>query len=94
LSFHHLDPTGKDFGVGGAHCRAWATIKAELDKCVCLCKNCHEEVEDALDWRPQHPILLRLQTAVAAWKPVDVEFTRANWREYHPALMSKLTDAA
>ena len=90
LSFHHLDPTQKEFGVGGAHCRAWSKIKAELDKCVLLCKNCHEEVEDALEWRPQDPILTRLNQLAAAFKPTDCDFTREGWEQYHPALISFL----
>ncbi len=93
LSFHHLDPTQKQFGVAGAHCRAWSKIKAELNKCVCLCKNCHEEVEDALEWRPQDPILLKLQSLASEFKPTEVEFTRADWDEYHPAIVSLLKPA-
>lgn len=46
LQFHHLDPSQKDFGLGGHHGRSWKSIKAELDKCVCLCANCHSEVHD------------------------------------------------
>ena len=40
--FHHLDPTTKDFSIGGdGHTRSWDEIKSELDKCVMLCSNCH-----------------------------------------------------
>lgn len=44
LDFHHLDPSQKDFSIAGSHNRSWEKIKAELDKCICLCKNCHAEV--------------------------------------------------
>lgn len=41
--FHHLDPTNKKVSkagnVVGSQC--WAKLKAELDKCVILCANCH-----------------------------------------------------
>lgn len=49
LQFHHLDPTQKDFGISeiGTN-RSWETIKTELDKCVCLCGNCHTEVHAGL----------------------------------------------
>lgn len=47
LTFHHLDPEQKDFSLGGK-CLAWETIKAELDKCVLLCGNCHDEVHDGM----------------------------------------------
>lgn len=46
LHFHHLDPSEKDFGLGGHHGKSWESIKLELDKCVCLCANCHSETHD------------------------------------------------
>lgn len=50
LAFHHLDPSQKDFGIGGnGETRAWDTIKKELDKCVLLCANCHAEEHEKLD---------------------------------------------
>lgn len=39
--FHHLDPTKKDIVPSGALRRRFETAKAELDKCVLLCANCH-----------------------------------------------------
>jgi len=45
LEFHHLDPAEKDFQVA-----MWprkimcGVLKAELDKCVLLCANCHRMV--------------------------------------------------
>ena len=44
LEFHHLDPTQKDFAIG-KKCNTNLTdsVKAELDKCVLLCANCHRE---------------------------------------------------
>jgi hypothetical protein len=45
LHFHHLDPKEKNFGIGEkGHTRIWEEVKKELDKCVCLCSNCHSEV--------------------------------------------------
>jgi hypothetical protein len=43
FDFHHLEPNEKDFGIGSGNTYAWDTIKAELDKCVMLCANCHRE---------------------------------------------------
>lgn len=48
LGFHHLDPSKKDFGIGGAHSRSWAVIQAELDKCILVCSNCHDEIHDGM----------------------------------------------
>lgn len=50
LTFHHVDPTQKDFGIGGdGSTRSWERTKAELDKCVLLCANCHAEEHERLD---------------------------------------------
>jgi hypothetical protein len=43
LTFHHIDPSTKEFEISGAHCLSWDRLKAELDKCVMLCHNCHAE---------------------------------------------------
>jgi len=44
LNFHHLDPSTKAFAVGGNCNRSWDTLKKELDKCVMVCSNCHNEI--------------------------------------------------
>lgn len=44
LTFHHMDPSKKDFQISGNHTRSWITIQRELDKCVLLCRNCHGEL--------------------------------------------------
>lgn len=48
LQFHHLDPSQKDFSINQAAARSWEYLRAELDKCVLLCGNCHVEVHDGL----------------------------------------------
>jgi hypothetical protein len=47
LIFHHLDPSHKDFTIGGKS-KSWNKIQSELDKCVLLCANCHAEVHAGL----------------------------------------------
>jgi hypothetical protein len=49
LTFHHLDPSEKEFSIGGKHCRKWEVIRKELDKCKLLCANCHAEEHEQLD---------------------------------------------
>lgn len=44
LTFHHMDPSVKKLGFAGNHSRKWSVIQAELDKCLLLCHNCHNEV--------------------------------------------------
>lgn len=46
LDFHHLDDSTKDFTVAQAVTFEWKLEKlfAEINKCVCLCANCHRKV--------------------------------------------------
>lgn len=45
LEFHHLNPEEKDFSIGQkGYCRSWESVKNELDKCICVCSNCHKEI--------------------------------------------------
>ena len=45
LELHHIDKTKKSFAIGDkGYTRSWEKVKAELDKCVLLCANCHREV--------------------------------------------------
>ena len=47
LEFHHLDPSEKDFGISSKGLtRSWDKIKIELDKCICVCANCHREIHN------------------------------------------------
>lgn len=49
LEFHHLTSAQKDFGISSkGYTRSWEKIRAELDKCVLLCANCHREVHSSL----------------------------------------------
>ena len=48
LEFHHTKGT-KDFGIASSGVtRSWASIQVELDKCVCVCANCHREIHSGL----------------------------------------------
>ncbi len=45
LEFHHIIASTKEFGIGQKdHSRSWEKVKAELDKCILVCSNCHKEV--------------------------------------------------
>lgn len=43
LTFHHVIPNKKEFNISRTNI-AWEKLKPELDKCVLLCHNCHDEV--------------------------------------------------
>ena len=45
LEFHHLDSTQKDFGISEkGYTRSWGKVRAEIEKCVLVCANCHREL--------------------------------------------------
>lgn len=48
LCFHHVDSQKKEFTIAKAHCRKWEDLKAELDKCILVCSNCHMEIHEEL----------------------------------------------
>lgn len=49
LTFHHLDPTVKEFTFSGNGVpRAWKKMLDEAAKCVLLCRNCHAEVHSGV----------------------------------------------
>jgi len=48
LDLHHANGK-KEFGIGEkGYTRSWVKLRAELDKCILLCANCHREVEAGL----------------------------------------------
>lgn len=50
LTFHHLDPNEKDFGISRkGYTKPWEEVKKELDKCILLCSNCHAEEHEKLE---------------------------------------------
>jgi predicted HNH restriction endonuclease len=44
LDFHHVDPTKKEFGISQLRTYSFKKLMKELDKCICVCKNCHAEI--------------------------------------------------
>lgn len=44
LGFHHTDPREKDFTIAHYMACSIEKLKMEIQKCVCLCSNCHKKV--------------------------------------------------
>lgn len=46
IDFHHLNHTEKEHGISKLihNNSSLEKIKTEIDKCVCLCSNCHRRV--------------------------------------------------
>jgi hypothetical protein len=55
LSFHHLDPTEKEFSIASIrrNPKNWLYIVEELKKCICVCNNCHSEIHDGITEIPK-----------------------------------------
>ena len=44
LEFHHINPKEKDFTLSSANNINWDDTCEELQKCILVCSNCHEEI--------------------------------------------------
>lgn len=44
LEFHHINPKEKDKNFSNLKLKKWEIQKKELDKCICVCANCHREI--------------------------------------------------
>lgn len=46
LEFHHKNPESKDSAIANMVIDrvGWGRLKAELEKCIVLCANCHREL--------------------------------------------------
>lgn len=54
LGLHHLNRKDKTFSIGEkGYTRSWEKVKAELDKCILVCANCHREIEAGVTQLPE-----------------------------------------
>jgi hypothetical protein len=65
LHFHHADPSKKRFGINLGHGRSLAAYRAEAQKCVLVCANCHGEIETGMIPCPPLRPVVRHNEAVA-----------------------------
>jgi hypothetical protein len=56
IDFHHIDPTTKKFNVGTAKTYSIQTLTDEVKKCICLCRNCHQEFHYLYGNKPNNPV--------------------------------------
>jgi hypothetical protein len=50
LDFHHLNPNEKEFDWSQLKSFSWNIIQNELDKCICVCSNCHREIHHEIKY--------------------------------------------
>lgn len=50
LDFHHMDESKKDFNLSEILILgySWKRIQEEIDKCICVCSNCHRKLHAGL----------------------------------------------
>jgi transposase-like protein len=64
LQFHHVESKAKKFHLAqGGYSRSIARSRAEMEKCVLLCANCHAEVEGGFATLPVDSIPAARQSA-------------------------------
>lgn len=56
LDFHHIDPSTKKFNLGLNSIKDKTKIIEEASKCVCLCRNCHQEFHYLYGVKPKNPV--------------------------------------
>lgn len=56
LDFHHIDPSTKGFTIGDSYRGNDEKIKEEVEKCICLCANCHREFHYLYGIVPDDPV--------------------------------------
>ena len=60
IDFHHIDPEQKKYHIGGSTGIPDDELDAEIEKCVCICSNCHREFHHTYGFKMADP--------VAAWE--------------------------
>ena len=56
LDWHHINPSQKSFDLSKEQEHGIVAIKAEIEKCVCLCRNCHADFHYIYGNVPELPL--------------------------------------
>lgn len=56
IDFHHINPVDKEFEISQLPNVSNSRLLKELDKCVCLCRNCHAEFHWKYGNQPKSPL--------------------------------------
>ena len=56
IDFHHIDPSRKKFNLNDSASHSEAKVSEEVSKCVCLCRNCHQEFHHFFGRQPENPV--------------------------------------
>lgn len=58
LTFHHLNPSEKEYDVSVLRAHSMEKIKTEIEKCIVVCFNCHRKIHAGLIKCDEKPITL------------------------------------
>ena len=56
IDFHHIDPSTKKVNLARTPYTTDAILLAEVKKCVCMCRNCHQEYHHFYGTTPLEPV--------------------------------------
>lgn len=62
--FHHRNPEEKEFRIGGMSL-SFDRLKAEADKCMLLCRNCHA-------WIHEQKFAIQRENSITKWKEMKI----------------------
>lgn len=55
MDFHHVNPMNKSFTIIDKFRSTDDVLTCEIQKCICLCANCHREFHHIYGLRPENP---------------------------------------
>lgn len=77
LQFHHVNPTTKEFIIGGVSAEySIQRLISEVNKCVLICSNCHFEVHDGLKEIPITPRIIDISMIpkkLVIFEPIELD---------------------
>lgn len=56
IDFHHIDPSEKKFNLNSSASHSRTKVEQEVSKCICLCRNCHQEFHYLYGRTPNKPV--------------------------------------
>ena len=56
IDFHHIDPSTKSFTIGTSYRGDGEKVREEIEKCICICSNCHREFHYIYGVIPSDPV--------------------------------------
>jgi hypothetical protein len=86
LDFHHIDPTQKEFGITRQSINDTEVLKKEIEKCIVVCANCHNEIHFKPPYRLDRTIretwnyISNLKSSIGCYK---CSYNKISGLEFH-----------